>query len=619
MSALFCIFPIALYGEIQGASHATFDGWERHSLYVPARDGTQLALDYFRPTRAGSLHSEPLPVVWRFTPYGRYKLDEKGEGRDSHALPQHGGGLNGPDALEILLRAGYVVAVADWRGYGASFGVSNTWLGPQQAADARDITDWLAARPWSTGDVGMMGLSALASVQYLAASDASENLKAIFPAMGQFDHYDTFYLNGIYRPDLAAAWDGVIRPALDYNDIEPKAGGVAEVGSDIQRKKIAAAGEQHRKNQRLEEQVAAMPWRDSIDTATGEALHIVNSLWPKLQAVRDSGVAIYHWTGWFDAYGKSQLLTFANLDNPQKIHIGPYFHADRFGVDIFGEALRWFDYWLKGVDNGIMDEPRVRYFVLGDNADAEWRTADSWPLGDEQRILFYLSQGPSGSIDSINDGVLARHHVDVVGSDFYAVIPGISLGGYLERNNGLFRAHCRDKTVVEESCYRGSGYPDLADRYDAKSLTYTSAPLEDDVIIVGHPLVSLSISSSSPDAAIFVVLEEVEPDGSSHFLTDNALRLSHRTINRPVFNNLGLPWLGNLGADRPESTSGPIEIKLDLKPIANRFDAGNRIRLTIAGTDANIDDPVVHEPGRVFELFRGGQHQSWLEIPVLTE
>ena len=211
-------FPLASSSLAASSNTSTaYDSWVRHSVYVPANDGTRLALDYYRPTHAGNLHSDPLPVVWRFTPYARYKLDENGGGQSSHALPQYGGGLNGPKALQALLEAGYIVAVADWRGYSASFGVSETWLGLQQVADARDITDWLADQPWSTDAVGMMGLSALASVQYLAATDASEHLKAIFPAMGQLDHYETFYLNGIFRPDLPLAWDNLVRPPLDID------------------------------------------------------------------------------------------------------------------------------------------------------------------------------------------------------------------------------------------------------------------------------------------------------------------------------------------------------------------------------------------------------------------
>jgi putative CocE/NonD family hydrolase len=582
-----------------------YDGWMRHSVYVPVTDGTRIAVDYYRPTAAGQLHEKSLPVVWRFTPYGRYLTGQ--QSGTANALPQHGAGLNGPAALETLLNNGYVVAVADIRGYGASFGVSETWLGPQQAEDARDITNWLAAQSWSSGKVGMMGLSYLGSVQYLAASKASPHLRAIFAAMAQFDHYETFMLNGIYRQDLAPAWRS-IRSQLDHDEPDGSSP-VARVTSDSDRALIRSAMREHKKNRDLGEQMAPLQFRDSADALTGRRWHIENSLWNYLEDVEKSGVALYHWTGWWDSYAGGQILAFANLDNPQKLHIGPYFHSDHFGVDIYQESLRWFDYWLKGVKNGVMDEPAVRFFIAGDEPATGWRHSATWPPGNTVRKTLYLSEEnlaftPSPSV----------HTQDAMAVDY-----SISLGSYLDRNNGSFRAQdCADRTDAKPVCYRHSGYPDLALDYDARALSYTSAPLETDVLVAGRPVVHLWVTASTEDADFFVVLEEIEADGTSRFVTDNAIRASHRAVNEPPFDNLGAPWHGNYEADAAPLPPHPVEIVLALKPAGNRFEKGNRVRLTIAGADASSGSSGADPVPRVFSVHKGENYPSRLELTVIA-
>jgi putative CocE/NonD family hydrolase len=581
-----------------------FDGWIRDSKYVAARDGVLLAVDTYRPTRQGQLHSERLPVVWRFTPYGRNIVSADG---DTDNLPSQGGGLNSPKALETLLSNGYVVAVADIRGNGASFGVSNVWLGLQQAYDARDITDWLAGQDWSDGNIGMMGSSYLGTVQYMATAVASPHLKAIFPAMAQFDHYETFYLNGLYRPDLGVAWRR-IRLALDFHGANPSTGAVAAVDADADRKLIQAAARDHLWNRDLGEQMFQMPYRDSVDSVSGKQWHIENSLWNYLDAVRESGVAIYHWTGWWDTYAKGQLLAFSNLDNPQKLHIGPYFHGDHFGIDIHLELLRWFDYWLKNIDNGIMDEPAVRYFIAGENSTDGWKRSSQWPLKEATKRVLYLT----------NDGLAATQEKSESRDD-YDVNYGITLGTFIERNNGTFRSEsCSGKTSVPEVCYSHSGYPDLSQNYDKFALSYTSDPLSEDILLVGHPVVRVWVAASSTDADLFVVLEEVETDGTSRFVTDSAIRASHRTINSPPFDHLNLPWHGHYEGDASPLPEHPVEIQLDLKPVGIRFESGNRIRLTITGADALSGKASESKVTRVIHIHHGGKYPSMIELPVIN-
>ncbi len=213
-------------------------------------------------------------------------------------LHRSGAANNGGTTLKTLLQAGYVVADVDKRGFAASFGTNDGWLGPKDAADAHDITEWFADQPWSNGNVGMTGMSYLGGVQYLAMTQASPHLKAIFPGMSQFDHYGTFYLNGIYRQDLGPLWRR-IRLALDFGE-QASANSVAPVASDADRLLLRQAVTDHYWNRDIGEQMAVLRYRDALDELSGRPLNIERSFWHGLEQANASGVAVYHWTGCYD-------------------------------------------------------------------------------------------------------------------------------------------------------------------------------------------------------------------------------------------------------------------------------------------------------------------------------
>ncbi len=151
---------VSRLGQYRGYSEATYDGWQRESRYVTMRDGVRLAIDVIRPTRGGILHQEKLPVVWAHQRYHRASI------------------VNGTlrttfEWTAPLVRHGYVIAVVDARGAGASFGTQPGMYGQAEARDMYDVTEWLAAQPWSTGKIGMYGRSYLGHAQYFAAVPAS--------------------------------------------------------------------------------------------------------------------------------------------------------------------------------------------------------------------------------------------------------------------------------------------------------------------------------------------------------------------------------------------------------------------------------------------------------------
>ncbi len=167
-------------GRYAGYGDASYDDWTRTSVYVPARDGTQLAVDIFRPKKGAQIESRALPVLLSITQYRRAARARDGTVRYAAA-----------DMLD-LVKHGYVVIIADARGKGASFGTRRGPWSDEEARDAADLIQWAAKQPWSTGKVGMFGASYLGGIQLAAAREKPAALKAVIADLVVFDVFDAF-------------------------------------------------------------------------------------------------------------------------------------------------------------------------------------------------------------------------------------------------------------------------------------------------------------------------------------------------------------------------------------------------------------------------------------------
>src|SRR5690606_19545868 len=156
-------------GVYEGYSHERFEEWVKSSQYVTMRDGVRLAVDLYRPARDGQAVDEKFPVVWAHTPYRRAYKNAKGE--IVNAAPE----LH----LPPLVGQGYVVAIVDTRGRGASFGARRGFQDRTEAQDAYEMTEWLARQPWSSGAVGIAGCSYLGGSAYHAATTMPPHLRAV--------------------------------------------------------------------------------------------------------------------------------------------------------------------------------------------------------------------------------------------------------------------------------------------------------------------------------------------------------------------------------------------------------------------------------------------------------
>ena len=560
------------------------DGWVRSSQYVAVRDGTKIAVDVYRPTRRGKVLEGRFPVVWTFDRYHRARIEN---GRLWTRL-------DGEFWLKSLVCRGYVVGVADVRGSGASFGSRSGLLLDEDRWDAYDITEWFAAQPWSSGRVGMCGKSFMGMTQFLAASTAPPHLVAIAPERTPFDLYDFAYAGGVFRDDYAREW-GRNTDELD------KIRGAAPVDADPGGRMLSSALAEHQANCDIHQLFFRLPLRDSQDERTGSCPYDTQSLARHQQTIAASGVAVLQFGGWYDMWPRDALLWHVNLPNPRRLVLGPWAHTHDAGWKLFTERLRWFDYWLKGIDNGVMTQPPIRYYTIGAPRRARWRATDRWPLPQEQRTMFYCTGSADGAA---NHGMLATQPPQAAsGRDTYVVDYTTTSGNGTRWKNGYGRE------------FR---YGDMAQN-DARALTYTTGALEEDLEVTGHPVVCLWVSTTARDVDLFVYLEEVRADGYSAYVSEGVLRASHRTVADPPFNNLGLPYHPSTArVVEPLDGDGVVTLTFDLHPVSRVFRRGGRIRIAITGADAgNALTPVI-QPPPVVTLRREQRFPSHVVLPVIA-
>jgi putative CocE/NonD family hydrolase len=580
----------AKFGDYPAVSIALYDSWVRTSQYVKMRDGVRLAVDILRPARKGAVETLPLPVLWIHTRYRRATV-ANGKVRSS---------LESPHLLAMLKR-GYILAAADVRGSGASFGVFNGIFTPEESEDAREMTEWLAVRPWCDGKVGMFGGSYLGITQLMAAARKPPHLKAIVPHVALFDLYDMGSPGGVFRDDFTRTWSDLTQ----YLDREP---GVAPVDEDKDGRLLKAAMDEHRRNRPLIDVMGPLKFRDGIDAFTGARPFALWDPAAHIKEINASGIPVYLIGGWFDSFTSDQFALWRNLTVPKRMAIGAWSHSPKDPeivreemVLLTIESLRWYDYWLKGLDTGVMKEAPIAYQTMRGPKANEWRMAAEWPLPEAKPATLLLSGGKTGSVGSVNDGFLRRTPA-AGGTDALTVD---------------FTATSGASTRWDNAVGGGFGYPDMAAN-DRRGLTYTTPPLRSDLEVTGAPVVRLWISSASKDADVFAYLEEVDAKGVSAYVTEGVLRASQRAVSPAPYDNMGLPYHRAFAEDAKELVPGePVELLFEMEPTSNIFDAGHRLRLTIAGADKDNAQTTASTPAPVLTVHRDKGRPSAIILPVV--
>jgi hypothetical protein len=415
----------------------------------------------------------------------------------------------------------------------------------------------------------MWGCSYYGGTQYHAASLDPPHLRALFPGCTDFDKFDFVAHGGITAQ-------------FNTRPEDPVEGDLANVpmDEDPDGALLRAAVEQHRANTPMAPLWRAMPYRDSRSDLLGVPFWREASVSSYIPQIERSGVAIYRWGNFEDEGSAQAVLADHALANPGKLILGPGSHCQVIGWDLIAEERRFFDHYLKGIDNGIDREPHVFYFTEDAPKGTEWRFAARWPLPDQRMTPFRL-QADAGLAPAAAGAGEDRYRVD------YSV-----------------------------SCASFPMFWPCA--LDAKGADYTTTPLAADLQVTGHPIVHLWISADAPDVNVFAYLEEVDAGGASRIISHGRLRASFRRLARAPYADGGLPYHSGLAADaRPLTLGVPVELTFDLLPISNVFLAGRRIRLVITGADPRQRDLQPITPAPVITLYRGDAHASFVDLPVI--
>jgi predicted acyl esterase len=242
------------------------------------------------------------------------------------------------------------------------------------------------------------------------------------------------------------------------------------------------------------------------------------------------------------------------------------------GFDLVTEELRFFDYWLRGIDNGVMREPAVTYYTYNEAPDRAWKSSKVWPLHDAKRTAFYLS-----------DGSLAT----------------------------------KKPRAPEGATRRIVSYDTDAEAFWTSGMTFVTAPLAKDTEVTGHASARLWLSSSSTDADIIARIDDVSPDGTHTYVgVEGKLRASLRATAKPPYDTIGLPWHPFTQASAQALKPGvPVEAQLEFLPTSYLFKAGHRIRLTLQFADPRSTAKITPAP-EVTVLHRRDA-PSRIELPIV--
>ena len=578
-------------GVYRGYSEELYSRLQRTSQLVAVRDGVRLAVTIYRPMKDGKVVTDPLPILFSFTPYLSRRIDEKGavigtlEQENSRNRP-----------FAELARYGYVVAVADVRGKGSSFGVRSGYADQHEGEDGRDLVEWLAAQPWSDGKVGMFGCSYVGGTQWATARNVPPHLRAIFPQAAQFDSY-----RNVRRGGLSGQFN--TRPQAIAEDYP-----TAPVDADRDGALKAAALRQHESNVQMMDLVNELEFRDDRTRAQDIQYWPLSSPYPNIAAIREAGISVYTWGTWMDEPADQSMLGWENSRGGKglaKLIMGPGGHCDVDTIDSFAEHLRYFDHVLKGVDNGIDREPPIWFKTIGLPAQGAWRFADRLPLTDAPPTRYFLAPG----------GVLGDRKPGGRRNDPYQVTYAV---GCEPPSWAMPRLRDATPTPRTEGALPEPGLWACVNPAVAKG--YASAPMAEDMWLSGFSPVRLTMASSSTEAPIFGYLEDVAPDGSATLIAHGRLLASHRKEGEAPYRNFGLPWHSDARADARPLTPGKAEIMaFALSPTSRIIAKGHRLRFSITGADQRQRNIALlkQDPAPVYTIVTGGAAASSLDMTLV--
>lgn len=507
----------------------------QRNLLIPLSDGSSLAADLYLPSTPGRY-----PALVSYYPY--HKDDLIG------AMFEY--------PRRYFAERGYACLLVDFRGLGNSDSIVWEAMDSREAADGAEMVEWAAQQPWCDGNVGMWGLSYGGITSFKTAAAQPPHLKAVVPMMGSLDIYHDFLYPGGCRNCLGAlgAWGSFM---IAMNLMPP-------MYQD-------PAGRWYQLWQERLEKVTApyvFPWQDHPN---------YDDYWQsKAIAAERIQVPTFLIAGWRDIFPEVMVRAYERIAAPRKLLVGPWMHTlpnvSPFArVDYLDEMLRWWNYWLKHQQNGVMEEPPVTLFVQGSEV---WKHEREWPIarGKEQTLFFST------------DRTLAEKPPRYEESIAYQTDPTVGVTA------GLW-----DPAAI------GLGLPLDQNPDEVRSLTYTSEPLPQALEITGSPQATLHVAlEDGEDANLVVKLSEVAPDGRSSLITTGWLKASHqRSHSQPA----------------PLATGVAYEFHIPLWATSYQIPQGHRLRVSVSCADFPRIWPTPDNP--TIRLFLGGSRASGISFPTI--
>jgi uncharacterized protein len=481
---------------------------------VPMRDGVKLAAEIFRPDAPGRF---PVLLLHRYF-------------------------REGADRGEYFAKRGYVVALVDCRG---RFDSQGTWVpyvnDPQDGFDAQQ---WLGRQPWSSGRIGTFGISYNGFTQVMAAPLASEYLKCMVPQENQQSNFGHLYNDGVIQLNVVFEF-----------------GLHTKQGSQIQ--KIFPIDHPHYRRLPLLAAVDDFPQVEHVRDWFRHARY--DDYWKsygiKEKYGRIQAPAMFL-TGWYDNLCHEGWRNFVGFRTQggspaarqgTRIVVGPWTHGGSFSLPGFLETkLRWYDYWLKGIANGVDRDAPIRIYVMGAE---KWRDEYEWPLARTRLTPYYLTSG--GGANSVRgDGRLEKSPPAAAPPDHFTYDPEnpvYTLGGQISTHDDVRGA--KDRRVRQQ-------------RDDV--LVYTTAPLEKDLEATGPVELKLSIASTAIDTDFTATLTDVYPDGRAIHICEGIRGVTYRdSLEHPT----------------PIEPGRIYQLSISLWETSVVFKAGHRVRLEVSSSN----------------------------------
>jgi len=536
---------------------------------VPMRDRVELSADVYRPDAAGRF-----PVILLRTPYTKTSASTLKIAQD-------------------FVSHGYVVVSMDVRGRGDSDGTFTPYV--NDGVDGYDAIEWCAAQAWSTGKVGTIGGSYNGVIQWLTAVQQPPHLTAMIPMVSPSDPF-VEWPTGLPLPQTLS-W------------FHFTSGKVAQNMAAVDWNKLYW----HLPMNTMDDTMGRpnRNWDEEIEHSKLDSWWERKRYQNKFNRVQVPALGI---SGWYDDEQIGTPLNFAGMTakgidervrRGQKLLMGPWPHAINstsklgqvdFGssaiIDLNGLWLRWFDYWLKGVDNGIMSEPPVRIFIMGENV---WRNENEWPIARTQWTKYFIhSKGRANTLSG--DGTLSTSEPANESTDSYKYDPA------------------KPVPFITDASFAQIGGPDdyreVEQREDV--LVYTSEPLIEDLEVCGPIKAKIFAASSARDTDFMAKLIDVWPNGFAQRLTDGMVRARFREgMDKPSLIEAGRVY----GYD------------LDLWNTCQLYKKEHRIRLEISSSafpkyDRNLNTGEQLGKSAVIQIaeqkiYHDREHPSYVLLPIV--